>query len=1069
MTNQPFSNLPFRIFIYLLCLAFFDPVVGFSADFRSALNQAKEVLNAGKLGEAEKQLTVSMADARSESERLEVKAWQMKAKNTEGLFKEAQAIGATLSNSPDANDTIASFLILQRADAEKGLGNFERAEAEYLSLLDTPPNSKEATDIIADAAVRLAEIRMWRGNWVEAASSLQKALSLYPLLEPAGQARIIIQQGDFARTKGQLENAEDFYNKAIAILSKLQRYQDPDLAIARIGLIEIRLEQGREREVQPLLAETRDICGLLESSEANLGFEDVRGRTELALRDQAVALVHIRDTALIGRQSNEHFETVLSLDSVGAMDLRIGDTNGAITNLEKARDSLQRSLGQNSPLLASTLVHLAQSYRLAKRQKEAANAIQDAARIEAEYLSKDTLYAATCGFEQGSIAIEQKDYVKAETVFRRVHEVRSHLLLAQDPRRVDTEGNWGIALAFLGRGTEAEPLLKSWVTAHASNAPSLLGPNALQINTAYASALYALKRYSDAIPLYQTAVQMTKDSAQKLDALQNLGDCYLQVRNFPSAAKALGDAFELTFQSSNDKPSRDRVAFLLSTASIEVGNLDQAESATAIWMKDIATHDLSSQQLDVINKLAEGLYKKLAYAKAEPYLRRIMEAVGSTSSASVTERLMLQLATVCEHQEKSAEAAELFQRLGESLVKHDTAGAKNAFDKSLRLREKAQGPETPAMVPVLRQLAHIEVIQRRYAEAGNLLDQAQAILNREEHVDLSHAAAILNERGMIAQNQGRSSEAELLYQKANSQIATDPSASRRLRADILFNLGSLAFEDTSRPNDADKYFSQCLKLGEGASVAEPPPAEEIEEIGLFFQRNKRYGDAEAQYLKASQIRSDVYGKESPQAAAGYYTLARFYVDTQKFDRASSYANQALKIFEAHSLGENTEENNTLSLLADIYEYSGNYQEAIPKRERLVSSLESAGRPNTDRHLQLTKLGDDYSKVHDYQNALATFQKIAQIWNGDRGLGDPNYREAEQNVLVALQEMGKHDEAERMFQTIRKYLKDNKRPWQEEYNLLNAYVGALRDGNQPSNAKEANKLDSEAKRLKLPQR
>jgi hypothetical protein len=66
-------------------------------------------------------------------------------------------------------------------------------------------------------------------------------------------------------------------------------------------------------------------------------------------------------------------------------------------------------------------------------------------------------------------------------------------------------------------------------------------------------------------------------------------------------------------------------------------------------------------------------------------------------------------------------------------------------------------------------------------------------------------------------------------------------------------------------------------------------------------------------------------------------------------------------------------------------------------------------------------------------------------------------------------MGKHDEAERMFQTIRKYLKDNKRPWQEEYNLLNAYVGALRDGNQPSNAKEANKLDSEAKRLKLPQR
>ena len=443
-----------RLVASLYVVAVLYPSCSFAQDFPSALNQATQLWEQGRFSDLSARVADMSKAARADSEVLEAKAWQMRLANTEGRFKDSLALAPPVS---DTSQRLPRSIILQQANAQKGIGDFIEAEKGYSKLLDE--SSSPDMEIVAEAAVGLSEIRMWRGDWVGAERLYQRASSLSKALRPAGQAQILNLRGDFEFQKGRLSEAEREYSTVIGILAPLARNQDPELASARIGLAEIRMKQGRTKDIGSLLDEAREICSFLDNSAVYLRFEDVRGRAQL-MEGNPGAANHIRDRSFARRTDNQHFQSLESFDSLASLDLANGDVKEASANLEKARAGLTRVLGLDSPLLAPILVHLAETYRRTNRLQEALTLISEATRIEQNYLDVDSIDSAGQSFVRGGLALDLGDFETAEINLLRAREIYRQQL-PNGQTRIDADCYWAIAETYLGKTADTPPRLKS--------------------------------------------------------------------------------------------------------------------------------------------------------------------------------------------------------------------------------------------------------------------------------------------------------------------------------------------------------------------------------------------------------------------------------------------------------------------------------------------------------------------------------------------------------------------------------------------------------------------------------
>jgi tetratricopeptide (TPR) repeat protein len=95
----------------------------------------------------------------------------------------------------------------------------------------------------------------------------------------------------------------------------------------------------------------------------------------------------------------------------------------------------------------------------------------------------------------------------------------------------------------------------------------------------------------------------------------------------------------------------------------------------------------------------------------------------------------------------------------------------------LKIREKALGPEHPAVAQVLQNLAKVYFQQHRYGEAEALYGRAVAIMEKRlgpDHPDLAHT---LNRYALLLQETKRKSEASTMKARAKA-ILTNNSATR---------------------------------------------------------------------------------------------------------------------------------------------------------------------------------------------------------------------------------------------------------------------------------------------------
>jgi tetratricopeptide (TPR) repeat protein len=165
---------------------------------------------------------------------------------------------------------------------------------------------------------------------------------------------------------------------------------------------------------------------------------------------------------------------------------------------------------------------------------------------------------------------------------------------------------------------------------------------------------------------------------------------------------------------------------------------------------------------------------------------------------------------------QSSAANELSRRVSELYQAGRYAEAIPLAQRALAVREKALGPNNPAVATDLGWLALLYYSQRRYAEAEPLLKRALAIQEKAFGPDHPDVATALNGLGKLYYTQGRYSEAEPLFKRA---LAIQEKAFGPDHPDVATALNSLGelYEQQGRPVE---FIADRWRLSrQGADVA----------------------------------------------------------------------------------------------------------------------------------------------------------------------------------------------------------------------------------------------------------
>jgi tetratricopeptide (TPR) repeat protein len=483
---------------------------------------------------------------------------------------------------------------------------------------------------------------------------------------------------------------------------------------------------------------------------------------------------------------------------------------------------------------------------------------------------------------------------------------------------------------------------------------------------------------------------------------ENLGASYAAQKLWSESLRSYRKALELA---KKDRANADieRVTLSLAEVSFDGGNASEGAKYVSEWLPlHNASGDLLTlEEARIVDKAATALSDAKQYAAAEPALRVLLDAGDQPGSHSVNmNRVLLQLAEVYAAENKNAEAAPLYERLG---LRNRAIGrlpdAEQYLLKAKNLRDKAPGPKGEGLVAALQELGNTYVQERKFSDAQAAFDQARTILQKNDLATDPRMAISLNGLGAVQEGQSNSEEAAKLYNQAYDLLKQSPDPPAGIMVSVLYHLGSQALAKNNMA-DAKTYFDQCVAISEKRNYTpeNPPPVDQLDMIAGAYERQGNFDQAEKLYKRNLELRTTSFGENSVEQAWGLFSLAVYYNGRKQYDQAVEYGEKALHIFEAKSGEESDEVAFVLSTLANAYGAKGDLQRAMAATARSVDIQEKLKRPRDEITNSLSALGEYSLRSKKYQDALDAYQKLAKLWEPEM-FASPNYQRAAANIAA----------------------------------------------------------------------
>ncbi|MBS1954175.1 MAG: tetratricopeptide repeat protein [Cyanobacteria bacterium SZAS-4] len=416
----------------------------------------------------------------------------------------------------------------------------------------------------------------------------------------------------------------------------------------------------------------------------------------------------------------------------------------------------------------------------------------------------------TCNDALANIYLVQKRFDKAETLYKRVIEIREKKL--------------GVDSIDL-----AEPL------------------------SGFAELRYKQKRFADSESLFLRALkiqikELGQDHPDVVQTQSNLGSVYEDQGRFSEAEQLFNRVLQITAEKLGSTNLRVAAALnKLARLYLKQNRFTEAESAAQkcieIRVAKLGPDDLSVAQS--VNFLASVLEAQGRYADAELYDMRalnIMEKSRGVDSPDCADYLF-GLARNYFLQGRYAEAEPLYKR-------------------TLAIYEKNVGSNQSGIALVCSDLAEIDRRQGEFVEAELLLKRAISIFEKGFGVESIEVAGCLNNLASLYWRQGKFDQSELLFIRAIGIHEKSTGLENANAANVMANLATL-YSSMHAYDLAENISKRALTTTEKTVGANNPAvAIALDNLAQIYFAQARYNDAEPLFKRAVDIDEKVLGSDN---------------------------------------------------------------------------------------------------------------------------------------------------------------------------------------------------------------
>lgn len=199
----------------------------------------------------------------------------------------------------------------------------------------------------------------------------------------------------------------------------------------------------------------------------------------------------------------------ITLNSIGAMDMRLGQMSDAQKNVEKAVAIAKELSGDNSEVSYSAMTNLAEIYIHQGKLGDAEPLLKEALKMEESAKEPDTMMLGKTLNDLATLYLYQKNLKGAEEAYRKA------ITFADKTDDLEFKtlslSNLAVALLAQGKAAEAEPLAKQAVTLRESNSGANHPALALVLNT-LGNCQASQGKLIDSEPVLKRAIEIQRTS-----------------------------------------------------------------------------------------------------------------------------------------------------------------------------------------------------------------------------------------------------------------------------------------------------------------------------------------------------------------------------------------------------------------------------------------------------------------------------------------------------------------------------------------------------------------------------
>ncbi|MGG6295450.1 tetratricopeptide repeat protein [Leptolyngbya sp. AN02str] len=648
-------------------------------------------------------------------------------------------------------------------------------------------------------------------------------------------------------------------------------------------------------------------------------------------------------------ETNQALAEASQLNQQVVVLYQAGRYEEAIPLAERSLYIFEQALGENHPLIETSLNNLAELYRAQGSYTQAEPLYRRSLEIQKQALGENHPDVATNLNRLALLYHVQGNYAQAEPLYRQALAIRERALGENHPDVATSLNNLAELYRDQGNYAQAEPLFKLALTIY----EQALGENhpylAQSLNN-LAALYYVQGNYTQAELLFQRSLAIREQTLganhpDVAQSLNNLAELYRSQSSYDQAESLYQRSLAIWEQAlGGNHPNVATSLNNLAEIYRAQGNYAQAEP---LYQRALAIQEqvLGENHPDVaasLNNLAVLYYVQGSYIQAEQLLQRslaIREQLLGSSHPDVATSLS-NLASLYQEQSNYAQAEPFYQR-------------------SLTIREQVLGENHPDVAITLNNLANLYHEQGNYALAESLFQRSLTISEQTLGDSHSYVAISLNNLAGLYLDQGNYALAEPLFQRS---LTIREQVLGENHPDVAITLSNLAslYQNQGNYNLAEPLFQRSLAIRERLlGFNHLDVATSLNNLALLYQDQGNYAQAEPLFLKSLTIFEKALGTNHPDIAVSLNNLANLYQEQGNYALAEPLFQRSLAIFEQVLGTSHPYIAQSLNNLAGLYRDQGNYAQAEPLFLRSLAIWEQA-------------LGEEHPNVATSLTNLATF-------------------------------------------------------------------------------------------------